>query len=46
VLTIAELLAGKKIDMPPAEGVNVTFGKVPRGRTSKGKQLEQGGEIR
>lgn len=30
ILTIAELLAGKRIDMPPARQVNVTFKKAPR----------------
>src|SRR5260370_28635361 len=30
VLTIAELLAGKRIDMPPSRQVNVTFKKAPR----------------
>jgi hypothetical protein len=37
ILTIAELLDGKKIDMPPIGQVNVTFKKAPR---SKG-QSEQ-----
>jgi DNA modification methylase len=44
ILTIADLLAGKKIDMPPAQGVNVTFEKAPRARPSRGKQLRLEGE--
>ena len=38
ILTIAELLAGKKIDYPPAQGVNVTYQKAPRAKTTKAKQ--------
>ena len=38
ILTIAELLAGKKIDYPTAQGVNVTFEKAPKVKTTKGKQ--------
>lgn len=30
ILTIADLLAGKRIDMPPSRQVNVTFKKAPR----------------
>lgn len=30
LLTIGELLAGKRVDMPPATGVNVTFKKARR----------------
>ena len=30
ILTIAELLSGKHIDMPPARQVNVTFKKAPK----------------
>jgi len=33
ILTIAELLAGKRIDFPPARQVNVTFRKAPKLRT-------------
>ena len=40
ILTISELLAGKRIDMPPAQGVNVTFEKAPRAKTTKGKQKQ------
>jgi len=32
VLTIAELLAGKRIDMPPVGQVNVTFKRAPKAR--------------
>jgi site-specific DNA-methyltransferase (adenine-specific) len=32
ILTIAELLDGKKIDMPPIGQVNVTFKKAPRNK--------------
>jgi len=32
VLTIAELLAGKRIDMPPLGQVNVTFKRAPKAR--------------
>ncbi len=30
LLTVAELLKGGRIDMPPAQGVNVTFKKAPK----------------
>lgn len=41
ILTIAELLEGKKIDMPPAQGVNVTFQKAPKAqKDTKGQQGE------
>jgi hypothetical protein len=32
ILTVAELLAGKKIDMPQGRGVRVTFEQGPRKR--------------
>lgn len=38
ILTIAELLGGKRIDYP-SQGVNVTFEKAPRER-KRGKQGE------
>jgi len=48
ILTIEELLAGKKIDYPQAQGVNVTFKPAPKAKKDKGsKQLaleEAGGE--
>jgi adenine specific DNA methylase Mod len=40
ILTIAELLEGKKIDMPPAQGVNVTFEKAPKAKVTKEKQKQ------
>jgi len=39
LLTIAELLAGKKIEMPPIRQVGATFKKAARHRGSEGKQL-------
>lgn len=42
ILTVGELLAGKKIDMPPAQGVNVTFEKAPKAKKQAGKQQEMG----
>ncbi len=30
LLTVAEILEGERIDMPPAQGVNVTFKKAPK----------------
>jgi len=30
VLTVSELLDGKRIDLPPAQGVNVSFKKAPK----------------
>jgi len=38
LLTIAELLAGKKIEMPPIGQVNVTFKKAPKAAGKKGRQ--------
>jgi hypothetical protein len=40
LLTIAELLAGKKIDMPPIKQVGATFKKAERFKGKKGEQLE------
>jgi hypothetical protein len=40
LLTIAELLAGKKIDMPPIRQVGQTFKKAERHKAEGGKQLE------
>ncbi len=34
IVTIAELLAGKRIDMPPLGQVNVTFKKAPRAKVN------------
>ena len=38
VLTIAELMDGKGIDMPPIKQVNQTFKKAPRAKGKKGEQ--------
>jgi hypothetical protein len=40
LLTIAELLAGEKIDMPPIRQVGATFKKAERHKAEAGKQLE------
>ncbi len=40
LLTIAELLGGKKIDMPPIRQVGATFKKAERHKGPKGEQLE------
>ena len=40
LLTIAELLAGKKIDMPPIRQVGATFKKAVRHKGPGGEQLE------
>lgn len=40
LLTVAELLAGKKIDMPPIRQVGATFKKAERHRPKEGEQLE------
>jgi hypothetical protein len=40
LLTIAELLAGKKIDMPPIKQVGATFKKAERFKGDKSEQLE------
>lgn len=40
VLTVAELLAGKRIDMPPIRQVGATFKKAERFKAEGGKQLK------
>ena len=40
LLTVAQLLAGKKIDMPPIRQVSQTFKKAERHRSKGGEQLE------
>jgi DNA modification methylase len=40
LLTVAELLAGKKIEMPPIRQVDATFKKAERHKGKDGKQLE------
>ena len=42
LLTIGELLNGRKIDYPPAQGANVTFEKAPKARKARGKQPKLG----
>jgi DNA modification methylase len=38
ILTITELLGGKKVDMPPLHEVNVTFKQAPKVKVKKGHQ--------
>lgn len=38
LLTVAELLAGKKIDMPPVKQVDATFKKAPKPAVPEGQQ--------
>jgi DNA modification methylase len=40
ILTIKEILEGKKIDYNPAQGANVTFQKAPKVKKETGKQGE------
>jgi DNA modification methylase len=40
LLTVADLLAGKKIEMPPIRQVDATFKRAERHRPGGGKQLE------
>jgi len=40
ILTITELLDGKKVDMPPVRQVNVTFKKSPKVKSKEGEQTE------
>jgi len=40
LLTIEELLSGKKVDMPPIRQVGATFKKAERHKEEKGEQLE------
>ena len=40
LLTVAELLAGKKIEMPPIRQVGATFKKAPKVTEQQGEQLE------
>ena len=35
ILTIAELLEGKRVDMPPLRQVNVTFKQAPKARAEQ-----------
>lgn len=40
LFTVAELLAGKKIEMPPIRQVQATFKKAPKVKTKQGEQSE------
>jgi len=40
ILTVAELLMGKGIDMPPIRQVSTTFKKAPKAQGKKGEQAE------
>jgi len=40
LLTVSELLEGKRIDMPPATGINVTFKKAPKKKQGGDDQLD------
>jgi len=40
ILTIAELLAGRKVDYPQVQGVNVTFKKAPKAKRTMATQAE------
>ena len=40
LLTVAELLAGKKVEMPPIRQVDATFKKAPKVTKSQGEQQE------
>jgi DNA modification methylase len=42
ILTVADLLSGKRIDMPPLHQVSVTFKKSPKAKGRKGEQTEMG----
>jgi len=39
IITVGELLEGKKIDMPPVRHTNVTFKRAPRAKGKRGEQL-------
>jgi len=40
IFTVAELLAGKKIEMPPIRQVGATFKKAPKATEKQGEQPE------
>ena len=40
IITIEELLSGKRIDMPPQQQVSTTFKKAPRAKEPRGRTLE------
>ncbi len=45
VLSVAELLGGKRIDYPPSREVNVTFNKAPRANCGGSEQTELPGLV-
>ena len=40
ILTVGELLAGKRIDMPPLHQVSVTFKKAPKAKGGKSAEMD------
>ncbi len=46
LLTVAELLSGKRIDYPPSVQVNVTFKKAPKAKARASQQLPLAAEER
>ena len=40
LLTVSEILKGEGIDMPPAQGVNVTFKKAPKPSRKAAETME------
>lgn len=40
LLTVADIMAGKRIDMPPIKQVSATFKRAERHQAKKGEQLE------
>lgn len=40
LITIQELLSGKRVDMPAVTGANVTFKKAPKHKRKKQDQLD------
>ncbi|MEN6571414.1 MAG: DNA methyltransferase [Anaerolineaceae bacterium] len=40
ILTVAELLAGKRIDMPPVRQTNITYKRAVKSKGNKGNQKE------
>ena len=42
LFTVADLLAGKQIDMPPIRQVNATFKKAPKAEVPQGEEQQLG----
>ncbi len=40
LITVSELLKGERIDMPPAQGVNVTFKRAPKQQAGGHEQMD------